>query len=132
MTAVLTNSLKSLLSAKDMICQTGSDILTSCPTYDESACSIYNEKNQVSENKNRPDGRSGRQAADRLVGRSVGRAKSVHFFVQACRQRLVFMGAPSGVVVLQECRHQSLGSGKTAREQGLDSSRTRLPRMAIV
>ena len=35
-TAVLTNSLK-LLSAKDMICQTGSDILTSCPRYDESA-----------------------------------------------------------------------------------------------
>ena len=59
-----------LLSAKDMTCQTGADILTSCPTYDESACSIYDEKNEVSENKNRPEGDG------RAVGQTVGRSDS--------------------------------------------------------
>ena len=41
------------VATKDMIYQDGPDILTSCPTYDESACPIYDEKNQVSENKKR-------------------------------------------------------------------------------
>ena len=56
-----------------MIFQTGSDISTSCPTYDRSVCPIYDEsvcprydeKNRVSENK-----------TGRMVGRSVGRAAS--------------------------------------------------------
>ena len=63
-----------LLSAKDMICQTGSDILTSCPTYDESACPIYDEKNMVFENKNRLDERTGGWAAGWTVGQAVGRS----------------------------------------------------------
>ena len=66
-----------LLSAKDMICQLGSDIWTSCPTYDESACPIYDEKNQVSENKTgrtvgRAVGRSGGRSGCRSCGRSGG------------------------------------------------------------
>ena len=38
-----------LLSAKNMIGKTRLDILTSCPTNDESACPIYDESDQVFE-----------------------------------------------------------------------------------
>ena len=62
-----------LLSAKDTICQTGSDILTSCPTCDESACPRYDESDQVFKKTNRPDGRTVGRSDSRTVGQSVGR-----------------------------------------------------------
>ena len=62
-----------LLSAKDMIFQTGSDILTSCPTYDESVCPRYDESDQVfKKTTGWADGRSDGRSDGRTVGRSDG------------------------------------------------------------
>ena len=51
-----------------MILQTGSDILTSCHTYDELACPRDDEKHRVFENTNRLGGGTD----DWMVGRSDG------------------------------------------------------------
>ena len=53
-----------------MIFQTGSDIITSCPRYDELACPRNDESDQVFENTNWPNGR----ADDRTVSQADGRA----------------------------------------------------------
>lgn len=41
-----------------MISQTGSEIITSCPRYDESACPKYHESDQIFEKTNRQEGES--------------------------------------------------------------------------
>ena len=64
-----------LLSAKDMIFQIGSDNITSCPRYDESACPRYDEKTRCLKTQTgQAVGRSVGQAVGPAGGREVGRA----------------------------------------------------------
>ena len=63
-----------VFSAQSMIYQPGSDNVTSCPTYNESACPRYDEK-KIEFGKHKSDGPSvGLAEARTTVGRSIGQS----------------------------------------------------------